>query len=74
MATGMTAAQVEMATRNRKEVALENAIKAVKAFAKENELTVEGALVSLEEAMLCEGHESTSGSIGSVIYCDGTCR
>jgi hypothetical protein len=21
----------------------------------------------------CEGHESTSGPIGNVIYCDGTC-
>jgi hypothetical protein len=22
----------------------------------------------------CEGHESTSGAIGTTVYCDGTCR
>lgn len=27
-----------------------------------------------EDDVLCEGHESTGGPIGNVVYCDGMCR
>ena len=27
-----------------------------------------------EDDVLCEGHESTDGPIGNVVYCDATCR
>lgn len=27
-----------------------------------------------EDDVMCEGHESTDGPVGNVVYCDGTCR
>lgn len=27
-----------------------------------------------EDDVMCEGHESTDGPIGNVVYCDATCR
>lgn len=69
-----TPAHQELRGRVAKDVAEIRAIQAVKAFAKENDLTVDEALEQLEEAMCCEGHESIGGPIGSVTFCDGSCR
>lgn len=33
-----------------------------------------GALDTHDDEGDCEGHESTAGPIGNVIYCDGSCK
>lgn len=56
-------------------IVLRVAVSSLKCLAKVHEVSVGDALILLEDATTCEGHESLDGAhMGETVYCDGTCR